>query len=663
MTSVTSANLEDQEYRLSVDTGGTFTDGFVSGRDRQAQVKVDTTPHDLTEGFTACVEAAAAAMGETVEGFLSRTSVVHFSSTIATNTAVQRSGPKVGLLVSAGTLSAYGTDEQFDSLSSFVDKDLVLEVPERVNDDGLVESGPDAAALEEAVRQLLERGIAMLVISFRNAHLNPANEERARALITASYPRHYLGAIPVLQASRISLDAHDFGRTAAAVLNAYLHPVLVRSLYKAEDRLRQSGYQRPLLIVNTDGSSTRVAKTRALDTYNSGPSAGVLGAAIVAEALGAKQVCTFDVGGTTTDVAHIRLGVPPRTPATLAGPLSVPHPAVDLWSFGLGGGSIISRQGSGLTVGPGSSGSSPGPACFGLGGVDATPTDVWLTLGYIDANNFLGGRRVLRRGESEAAIDRLFGADDHRPIEEKALEALAAIHAAVAAGMRQWAGNSPELTSGPDRWLLSYGGGGGLLCVAAAESLGMEQVVVFPQSSVFSAFGGGLLPIAHNYQAAVVGLSAQATIENLAMSAARDLRAEGVADLSAVRAVIRAGKAGGEAEVAGACSLADLLDGGSVQVDSIAGQRIELWVEVERPQELAVRMSAEAIAEPSTRAIITEDGRVDYPILSGLGQPGATPIVGPAFLAARDTTILVPEGWHCSFTDLGYGMIRKGSPS
>ncbi|HUG50445.1 MAG TPA: hydantoinase/oxoprolinase family protein [Terrimesophilobacter sp.] len=660
---MTTGNLEDQEYRLSVDTGGTFTDGFVSGLGRQAQVKVDTTPHDLTEGFTACVEAAASAMGETVDGFLSRTSVVHFSSTIATNTAVQRSGPKVGLIISAGTLSAYGTAEQFDSLSSFVDQDLVLEVAERVNDSGQVESGPDPAALDEAVRQLLERGIAMLVISFRNAHLNPANEERARALITASYPRHYLGAIPVLQASRISLDADDFGRTAAAVLNAYLHPVLVRSLYKAEDRLRQSGYQRPLLIVNTDGSSTRVAKTRALDTYNSGPSAGVLGAAIVAEALGAKQVCTFDVGGTTTDVAHIRLGVPPRTPATLAGSLSVPHPSVDLWSFGLGGGSIIAREGTRLTVGPGSSGSSPGPACFGLGGSDATPTDVWLMLGYIDADNFLGGRRVLRRERSEEAIERLFGADDHRSTQEKALESLDAIHAAVATGMRAWAANSPELTSGPDRWLLSYGGGGGLLCVAAAESLGIDQVVVFPQSSVFSAFGGGLLPIAHNYQSAVAGNSVPATIEKLVMSAERDLRAEGVVDSSTVRAVLRAGAAGGEAEIVKSCSLAELLSGGSTPAGIITAQRIELWVEVERPQELAVRMSATATTEQSARAVITKDGPASYPIRSGLGQPGATPIVGPAFLAARDTTILVPEGWYCSFTDLGYGLIRKGSPS
>ncbi|MCU1570433.1 MAG: 5-oxoprolinase [Naasia sp.] len=656
---VTSAEpVPVKEFTLSIDTGGTFTDGFVSGAGRHAQVKVDTTPHDLTEGFMACVQAAAAAMGEDLEGFLGKLGVVHFSSTIATNTAVQRSGPQVGLIVSGGADRAYGTSEQFSALGAFISADMIVSVPEAVDDTGQVITEPDARSVDDAVRFLLEQGTAMIVVSFGNAHLNPSNEQRARDLITASYPRHYLGAIPVLQASRISIAPDDFGRTATAVLNAYLHPALVRSLYKAEDGLRRGGYQRPLLIVNTDGSSTRVAKTRALDTFNSGPSAGVLGAVHVASALAADNVCTFDVGGTTTDVAFIAGAVAPLTPETLAADLSVPHPAVDLWSFGLGGGSIIARTESGLTVGPGSAGSSPGPACFGLGGTNATPTDVWLTLGYIDADRFLGGRRVLLKDESIAAIERLFGPDDERDLEEKALDALDAVHQALGEGMRDWADRHPGIRNGPDRWLFSYGGGGGLLAVAAAESLGIQRVVVFPQSSVFSAFGGGLLPIAHNYRAALVGSRMDDVVAKLAASAVRDLRAEGVTELAAVAALLRTASQEGDFGQTAAATLADLLEGTSSLELPADATRVELRVEVERPRELAVRMGPEADNRDS-RTVSTRGGLAAYPIVSGLGEPDAPSVQGPVFLSARDTTIIVPAGWSCSFTELGYGIIQK----
>ncbi|MBJ3778509.1 hydantoinase/oxoprolinase family protein [Acuticoccus mangrovi] len=645
-------------YSLSIDTGGTFTDGFASGPDGQVQVKVDTTPHDLTQGFMACVEAAAEAMNEPLEDFLALLRDVRFSSTIATNAVVQRLGHRVGLIVSDGGLAAYGSDGEFASLSDFIDPDFVVAVPEAVSDEGVVELAPNPADVEAAVRRLLERGVGMIVISFRNADKNPANEAAARELITASYPRHYLGAIPVLQAARLSLSPSDFGRTALAILNAYLHPSLVRSLYKAEDGLRTSGHQRPLLIVNTDGSTTRVAKTRALDTFNSGPSAGVIGAANVAAAIKAEHVCTFDVGGTTTDVAYIHDGTALRTPHTVAASLSVPHPAIDLWSFGLGGGSIIARKDGALTVGPNSAGSSPGPACFGLGGTHLTPTDVWLILGYIDPEGYLGGRRTLRKDASIAALDAVFPGDD-RSAEDKALDALDAVHRALADGMRAWAANHPELLSGPGRWLFSYGGGGGLLCVEAAQSLGIDQVVVFPQSSVFSAFGGGLMPIAHAYRASASRLAGPFKLAALVGAAERDLRAEGITDLAAVKASVSVSSTDGvETEIQS--DLASLkADDASVDLTP-RSHRVDLRVEVERPLDVTVRMGVPELGK-ADRTVHTREGARAYPIVRGLGEPNAAPVDGPAFLAAQDTTIVIPEGWHCTFDALGFGTLRKGA--
>lgn len=662
-----TAPADTRRYHLSIDTGGTFTDGFVTDGNHSAQVKVDTTPDDPTEAFAACVAAAAEAMGETVPAFLARASLVHFSSTIATNIVVQRTGADVGLLVTAGCEETlYGSDEQAGRLAGFVHPGAIRGVAETVGPDGTVEDPVDPSGLEAAVRELLEHGVQLVVISFARAHLNPANELAARSLIEASYPRHYLGAIPLVLSSQLSLHPDDHARTALAVANAYIHPTLARSLYKAEDRLRAHKFRRPLLVINTDGSSTRVAKTRAIDTYNSGPSAGVLGAAIVADALGAAQVVTLDVGGTTTDVAHVSAATAPRSASTEFGGLSLPHPAVELWSFGLGGGSVITAApGGGLAVGPRSAGAVPGPACFGLGGSETTPTDVWLELGYLEPGEFLSGRRRLDPGSGRAALAALAAVLGASP-EEAALAALDAIHTTLATHLRGWAAGRPGLTgAGPaSRSLFSYGGGGGLLAVPAAAALGIDEVVVFPQSSVFSAFGGSLLPIAHTYHAAVQdvgdpGLVGQA-LAGMLDRAARDMRAEGVLSQAALTAAVTLSDFTGQESVM-AGPFPDLLRdpaGAGVGLPASSGRgRLSACITaVSRP---SLRPAGPGGTVTGTRKVRFADGVIEVPVASGLGCPGEPPVAGPAFLDAPDTTVFVPAGWTAEFGALGYGIVRR----
>ena len=652
---------QGREFTLSIDTGGTFTDGFVNDGEHSAQVKVDTTPHDLTVGFQACVEAAAEAVGEDLPSFLSSLRTFHFSSTIATNTIVERRGARVGLIVSKGaTENLYAGDGEAKALLEFLDPELVRDVTEEVDTQGRVVAEPDATEIEAAVRELLERGVRLLVISFANAHLNPANELAARAMIDRSYPRHYLGAVPLMISSRISLAPSNHGRTAVAVINAYLHPNLVRALYRAEDQTRERGMRRPLLIVNTDGSSSRVAKTRAIDTYNSGPSAGVLGSSYVARALGARHVCTLDVGGTTTDVAHLASAEVPRDERTEVGAAAIPHPAVALWSFGLGGGSIIApREDGSLQVGPQSAGASPGPACFGLGGTQLTPTDVWLLLGYLEPGDFLGGRRRLDVSRAEAVA-----ASVAEPLgvglEEAVLKARAAVRRTLADEMRKWAERQGGLLqSAPEhRWLFSYGGGGGLLAADAAGALDIPRVVVFPHSSVFSAFGGGLLPIAHAYEVVVqVGLESGAireAVNRMADNARRDLRSEGITELERVAATVTAN---GAPEAA--ATLRDLLErppatNGGAPVHTATRVRLDVSV----PREVRIDMFvAEDAADGRTREIVTDGGRLTVPIVGTLGTAEASPVEGPAFLEAPDTTIFVPAGWSVEFTQHGYGVL------
>lgn len=672
---------ERVEYQLSVDTGGTFTDGWVSGGGRSAQVKVDTTPADLTEGFVACAAAAAEAMGSGLAEFLTRARLVHFSSTIATNIVVQRTGAPVGLVVTAGHESTlYGDAGSAVALLGFVAPGAVRGVAEETAPDGSVRRAIDPAGLEQAVRELLELGVHMVVVSLAGAHLNPTNEQAAKALIETSYPRHYLGALPLVLSSTLSLHPDDHARTALAVANAYLHPALATTLYRAESRLRDAKLQRPLLVVGTDGSSTRVAKTRAIDTYNSGPTAGVLGSAIVAAALGIGNVVTFDVGGTTTDVAYVRASRAPRSGRTAFGDLEVPHPSVALASFGLGGGSLITRgPGDDLTVGPRSAGAVPGPACFGLGGSNLTPTDVWLALGYLEPGSFLSGRRTLDPARARAAAAALRSADDDNDADEvdaTLVEALHAVHASLAEQLHAWAAGEPALADADpaDCALFSYGGGGGLLAVAAADALGFDQVVVFPQSSVFSAFGGGLLPIAHTYHAPVTDGSDAATVAHALTDAAaragRDMRSEGVPPGAEVSAVVTLDDFGDHSSTA-TTSLAELV-GGSAAAE-VAGEvvlagtrgagRLTLRVQAPHATRLDVVGSPATDATAAHREVRDGVGVTKIPVRPGLGRPGAEPVVGPAFLAAADTTVLVPEGWTAEFDPHGYGIVRRNRSS
>ena len=660
---VTPDGEERHRYTLSIDTGGTFTDGFVSDGERSAQVKVDTTPHDLTIGFQACVEAAAEAVGEDLPSFLSSLSTFHFSSTIATNTVVERRGARVGLIVSAGaTEDLYARDGEAKALLDFLDPELVRGVTEEVDADGRVVTEPDAGEIEAAVRELLERGVRLLVISFANAHLNPANELRARAIIDRSYPRHYLGAVPLMISSRISLAPSDHGRTAVAVINAYLHPNLVRALYRAEDQTRERGMRRPLLIVNTDGSSSRVAKTRAIDTYNSGPSAGVLGSSYVARALGARHVCTFDVGGTTTDVAHLAAAEVPRDDRTEVGSAAIPHPAVALWSYGLGGGSIIAaREDGSLQVGPQSAGSSPGPACFGLGGTDLTPTDVWLLLGYLTPGEFLGGRRTLDVARAEAVAGEL-AAKLGVGVDEAVLQAQAAVRRTLTDEMRAWAERHRGLSASAPR---TDG------CSPTAAAAGCSRRTPPTRSTSRGSWSSRTAPCSPPSAAACC--RSPTRTRRSSRSARRPARSAKPsagwpttrAGISARRGSPRWSASRRRSPLAGAAepvtTLSELLGrppgaGGGAPLDEATRVRLDVSV----PRDARIEMlAADDAGAGRTREIVTEDGRLSVPVIGGLGTAEAAPAEGPAFLEAPDTTIFVPAGWSVSFTEQGYGVLTN----
>jgi N-methylhydantoinase A/oxoprolinase/acetone carboxylase beta subunit len=291
---------------------------------------------------------------------------------------------------------------------------------------------------------------------------------------------------------------------------------------------------------------------------------------------------------------------------------------------------------------------------------------VWLLLGYLEPGEFLGGRRRLDP-EPARAVAKALAERQGKSVEQALLDAKAAIRRELSEQLFAWAARHPALgASDPTtRWLFSYGGGGGLLCVEAADILGIPRVVVFPHSSVFSAFGAGLLPIAHSYQAVVPAGSGEtaagAAMARLADSARRDLRAEGIHTLTEVQASLDIGSVRRDGlTLAGVLSAPDVV----IPRNGAASAAVRLALHVSVPREASVEMLTGESAEEAggSREVLTQDGVLSVAVLSGLGDPDATAARGPAFLRAPDTTIFVPAGWSVTFTPQCYGILsREGS--
>jgi len=242
-------------YSIDIDIGGTFTDGFFTDGSEIRTDKVLTTPHDITEGFMACVQAGARAWNLDLAEFLRRTGVARVSTTVGTNLLVQRAGPKLGLIVTKGhERDLYGKGNAA-IVGRYIAPELVAGVAERVSDTGKLETEIDPDALLAAVRSLVQANVRMIVVSFKNAWRNPANERRALEVTRARYPVHYLRSVPMQLATEVMHVADDHARTNTAVFNAYIHGEMARTLYRAEDKLRAAG----CLVERIDGDGITIA--------------------------------------------------------------------------------------------------------------------------------------------------------------------------------------------------------------------------------------------------------------------------------------------------------------------------------------------------------------------------------------------------------------------
>lgn len=508
-------------YTIDVDTGGTCTDGLFSDGKNLIWIKVDTTPHDLTIAFNECLEQGSKKLGfSNPSEFLDHVNIIRWSSTIATNVIAEKTGPKVGLFVSKGYEETLYTSTTSPAIGYLVDRSNIAGLPQPVN----------VPEFLKMLKELLAKGVRRIVISLKNSFYNNRNELEAKSIISEQYPEHYLGSVPILTGEDICKHPDDMTRTHAALLNTYVHGPMATSLFREEDYLRKKGYTQPLLIGHIDGGVARVSKTKPIDTIESGPIFGIHGSVYFSKLYGLDRVITLDVGGTTSKTGWILDGRPITSTENSIFGIPLKIPLVSLSSIALGGGTVAFLESKKIVLGPRSMGAYPGPACYNLGGTEATLTDAFAILGYLNPDYFAGGTKKLDSGKAESVVRERIANPLNIALEKSAQLIANESFDKVAKLIKTNTTHSRELQ---DYVLFAFGGNGGLFACFVAEKLGVGKVYTFFIGPVFSAFGSSAAEIAHSYEyAPFLALAEysrlQEIIENLRNRAIRDMEGEGL---------------------------------------------------------------------------------------------------------------------------------------
>lgn len=501
---------------INIDNGGTLTDVCVIDGDRVVHTKTLTTPHDLSKCFVAGLRKAAGLLygdEDQLDELLLSTDHIRYSTTQGTNAIVERKGPPLGLILSPelddGALrTAVDDGSLFDALVG----SRVVRF-EAAADDKTYET-----QLVAAITRLVGEGASRIVVGFGGGDFR-AQESRFKDVALRKFPRQLLGVVPVLCSGDLVQDADAPRRTWTALLNAFLHPVMESFLYNAENILREHYHQHPLLIFRNDGDSSRVARTVAIRTYSSGPRGGMEGVKALAAHHGYKQLLSMDIGGTTTDIGLVEDGQVRGFDRGRIEGVTVSLALCDVVSVGVGGSSILKVLDGRLCAGPESAGGAPGPACFGLGGQNATITDVFLLSGLIDPSTYFGGALNLDRERARTAVETQIAQPLGLTLEAALAEAERAWGAKVADSLTRYSGGRVA----PDTALAAFGGAGPFIVTAIAQAAGIRQAIIPGLAAVFSAFGIGFSDIAHNYDAP----DGDGAREQLTALARRDMFAEG----------------------------------------------------------------------------------------------------------------------------------------
>ena len=491
-------------FRVAADVGGTFTDVVVV--DDLGQIRSEKVPSTPAAFEEAVIDGVLLATGEFGEVLGGAAQMLH-GTTVATNAVLERSGPPTGLVTTTGfrdvleigrlrTPTLY--DLSWSKPAPLVARRHRLEVDERLSSTGSTISPLDLDGLAELADAAVADGVVSFAVCLINSYVDPQHEHQVADWLRQRYPR-----VDVTESTEVVREIGEYERTSTAVLNAYLRPVVSAYLERLGDGLDAEGFRGSFLVMQSSGGMMTADDAGRFPVHilESGPAAGVLAAARIAEATREAAVISFDMGGTTAKASLIEdfqfqrgvefsVGSDISTTSRLlkGGGYTVRLPVVDLAEIGAGGGSIAHVDGGGgLVVGPVSAGADPGPACYGRGGDAATVTDANLVLGYVSAEHLRAAGVGADRDLAERAIHDQVG----EPLGLAVEEAAYAVHAVA---NRQMARVLRAVSTERGRYVerhavVAFGGSGPVHAASLAETVGIARVIVPPRAGVLSAVG------------------------------------------------------------------------------------------------------------------------------------------------------------------------------
>ncbi len=482
-------------YRISTDTGGTFTDlALAENNVLLGRYKSPTTPGNLSEGIFDCIALAARDRGLTVRELLSATDIFVHGSTVATNAIIEGKGVKCGVICTAGTKYTLwrgeGRRKNIFDFKTLPPKPLIrpylcLEVEERIDSEGQVLVPLDERQVRDAVRQLKAWDVKAIAVCLLWSVINPVHERRVAQIIREEWPQ-----VAVSLSSEVQPILREYHRMSCTALNAMLQPIVSAYLSELESALARAGFSGELLIVGSDGGVMPVEEAVRRPVYMlfSGPSTGPLAGFYYAR-LDKQQSClVIDMGGTSFDVSTVLDGniTTTKDGRILNYPTGVA--ANEILTLGAGGGSIAWLDSVGmLRVGPQSAGATPGPACYMRGGSEPTVTDAYVTLGYIPPDHFLGGRMRISAELANQTIRRRIAEPLGISIEQAALGICRVVNERMINGILDM-----TVRRGIDPRELAIVTGGGATPVAVASlahELGIKRVIIPRTTAVLCAFG------------------------------------------------------------------------------------------------------------------------------------------------------------------------------
>ena len=679
-------------YRIGIDVGGTFTDVTLlnSETGRYYTYKLSSTLQDQSL-------AIANGTKETLELYGVPVSEIEYfghGTTVATNMIIERKGAKTALITTKGFRDLLEIGRQTrpslynimeDKPETLVKRSLRKEISERVTAKGDILRDVDRDEVRAVLKELKEQGVESIAVCFLFSFLNSRNEKIVEDCIKEVWPEAYYSV-----SSTILPEFREFERLSTTVINSYLGPRMKMYIHNLRQRIKEVGVTVEPYITQSNGGVMSISSTiqTPVQTALSGPSAGVMGAVYIAEAAGFKDIITYDMGGTSTDVSLVKDGIAEYTTKRKVCGLPSGVPMIDVHAVGAGGGSIAQIDNAGaLKVGPESAGANPGPAAYGLGNESPVVTDANLVPGRINPHYVLGGRLKIDAELSKKAVKAKIADPMGIGTEEAALGIVKVVNSNMARAIRVITvekGHNPS-----DFTLVAYGGAGPLHAVHLAQEMGIRTVLIPPAPGALCALGLLTADIKKSYVRTAIASYDEMTPEqiNAVMSSLRD---EGSAWLDSEKVPSERRKFHGIAEMRYVGQNYELqveIPTENITVSDIEKMKQDFFVAheknygyynpnapvqfvnfrceatgiVKKPNlaELETTLDDPSKAEIGRRVVhFEESGAVDCPVYDRAKFGRAERVNGPCIIEQMDSTTVVPPNTWFSIDKFGNLIIR-----